>query len=745
MTVNANSSETSVTSTVTNASFTETTDAAAGTGTGYTMGIGDTFTGTLSPVGDQDWVRVQLTAGQTYTFTLDGSGGTPVSDTYLELRNGSGTILVQDDDGGATGLNSAITFTATASGTYYLNARSYLNGGSGGYTLTTAVAPPPTVFTHDQIADQLTHGYWESSGRSWRAFDIDAGQALTVNLTGLTAAGQQLATWAFSAWTAATGIRFSYTTGTAQLTLDDSDSGAYSTSTTSGNTILSSFVNVSTAWLDSYGTSRNSYSLQTYIHEIGHALGLGHAGNYNGAATYGVDNHYANDSWQATIMSYFSQTDNTYVEASYAYIVTPMIADILAMRDLYGTTAIAAGNTTYNFQSDFGDHVARTIVDTGGIDTLDFSWVSAAQRIDLNPETYSNTGGLIGNLGIARGTIIENARGGSGNDVLYGNGAANILTGNNGNDVLYGRGGVDTLNGGLGNDTFVLTNENDRVIDSGGVDTITSTITRSLASYAAIENLRLLGAGNINGTGNALNNVMTGNSGRNRLDGGNGNDTLNGGAGLDTLVGGAGNDTYVLGAENDTVVDSGGNDLITSTITRSLAGYATIERLTLLGSSNINGTGNSLNNTITGNSANNTLNGAAGNDTLLGGVGADRLYGGAGNDTVTGGTGADAFVFHATPNAATNVDRITDFSVVDDSIWLENGVFTALGATGTLSAAAFVRNTTGLAQDASDRLIYESDTGELYYDSNGSAAGGSVLIAVLNPNLLMTHLDFTVI
>lgn len=128
-----------------------------------------------------------------------------------------------------------------------------------------------------------------------------------------------------------------------------------------------------------------------------------------------------------------------------------------------------------------------------------------------------------------------------------------------------------------------------------------------------------------------------------------------------------------------------------------------------------------------------------------GGGGADRLYGNIGNDTLTGGTGADAFVFHSAPNASTNVDRITDFSVADDSIWLENGVFTALAATGTLSAGAFVRNTTGLAQDASDRLIYESDTGELYYDSNGNAAGGSVLIAVLNPNLLLTNLDFTVI
>ena len=121
------------------------------------------------------------------------------------------------------------------------------------------------------------------------------------------------------------------------------------------------------------------------------------------------------------------------------------------------------------------------------------------------------------------------------------------------------------------------------------------------------------------------------------------------------------------------------------------------------------------------------------------------MLGGLGNDTLTGGSGRDTFVFNTTINASTNVDRISDFSVADDTIWLENSVMTALGAAGTLASGAFVRNTSGLAQDASDRIIYESDTGNLFYDSNGNAAGGSVLIGVLSANLLLTHDDFSII
>uniref|UniRef100_UPI000685E7E8 beta strand repeat-containing protein n=1 Tax=Ciceribacter selenitireducens TaxID=448181 RepID=UPI000685E7E8 len=366
---------------------------------------------------------------------------------------------------------------------------------------------------------------------------------------------------------------------------------------------------------------------------------------------------------------------------------------------------------------------------------------------------------------------------GTGNINGIGNALANIITGNSGNNILDGAGGTDTLNGGLGNDTYTLADGDDTVTDTGGIDTITSTITRSLAALATIERLTLLGAGNINATGNDLANLLTGNSGNNVLNGragadtmaglagndtyivdsladvvvetvGNGTDTvqtavsltlgdnfenltllgagnlngtgnglanimtgnsgnniLNGRGGADTMTGLAGNDTYIVDSVADVVAEAvgQGTDTVQAAVNWTLGDN--IENLTLLGVGNINGVGNALNNLLTGNSGNNILNGAGGNDTINGGAGVDRLFGNVGNDTLTGGTGADTFVFQSTPNAATNVDTITDFSVADDTISLENSVFTTIGAVGVLAAAAFVRNTTGLAQDASDRII----------------------------------------
>jgi Ca2+-binding RTX toxin-like protein len=155
----------------------------------------------------------------------------------------------------------------------------------------------------------------------------------------------------------------------------------------------------------------------------------------------------------------------------------------------------------------------------------------------------------------------------------------------------------------------------------------------------------------------------------------------------------------------------------------------------------LSGTGNR--DRILGGAGHDRIHGGAQNDALYGETGNDRLYGGSGRDTLISGSGQDAFVFNTTLNATTNIDTIRDFSVANDTIWLENSVFRALGSSGRLKAGAF--RTGDEARDSSDRIIYDRDDGVLYYDADGAGAGKQVAFAKLSAALSMTSLDFLVI
>lgn len=376
--------------------------------------------------------------------------------------------------------------------------------------------------------------------------------------------GQQTAVHnALDAWANVANITFSQTSSTSassvSLIVRQADMPAgiagWTDSSLSGSTKLS-FADVV---LDS-GSNANpvagSYSYMTIIHELGHALGLKHPGNYN-ADGGGTDGPYlpdAEDSSDVTVMSYY---DGSASDTS-GYPVTPMLYDIAALQFLYGANHnYNAGNTTYSLT---GAKTNMTIWDGGGSDTLNSSAYTGSVTLDLQAgiDNMSRVGST--SSWVAFNADIENATSGSGADFLYGNTLGNILTAGSGTDVLFGYDGADTLYGnlgadrllgGAGSDTLYGGKDNDTLYGgSGGADTADSADLlyggeASDVIYGNAGNDTIYGGIWVADPLDAADMVYAG-FGNDVVYGNAGNDTIYGNAGSDTLYGGLGMDVFVF-------------------------------------------------------------------------------------------------------------------------------------------------------------------------------------------------------
>jgi serralysin len=612
------------------------------------------------------------------------------------------------------------------------------------------------VWTQKQVLNQLDSGSHWSSDVITYAFPNSSngmyGQQEVAAFQGFNAAEQKAAELALLTWD-------DLIAPSLQKVTSSSSNIEFGTMTTSGDYAHAYLPGSGSVWMNRTFSSLTNpvvgeHGFLAYVHEIGHAFGLEHMGNYNGGGPKTASSFQ--DSNVYTVMSYFgpnwgSGSANGEGQVAWADWVaangrryepqTPMLSDIMAIQAIYGAdNGTRLGDTVYGFGCNIAGSLAAiynfatnlnpilTIYDASGNDTLNLGGWNTPSSVDLSPGTFSSCNSMTNNIAIALSCSIEKAITGAGDDTLKGNALDNFLDGGAGNDSLSGGDGDDTLVAGTGNDTLEGGNGDDTAIlpgaledykfqfDSLGISftnlkTGNVDFTRDVENYgfsdiskSAAELADDPAAGlNLNGTekvdtlaGSTANDALNGNGGNDALSGGSGNDTLDGGAGQDKMTGGAGDDTYIVNNTSDKVIEdvNAGIDAVRSSVNWTLGNN--VENLELTGTDNLSGIGNALANLITGN---------AGGNLLAGKDGVDSMDGGEGSDIYLIPLAADHPAAEIQDSGTNGTDEIRFSSNVKNSTLKifagDTGLERAVIGTGN-SASATTTGTTTLNLNASD-------------------------------------------
>lgn len=724
--------------------------------------------------GGYEYFAFTLEAGQTLTIDIDGAtNGITGIDTRVSIFASNGTTLLttNDDmstvDAGSTSiLDANLTFTAAEDGVYYVRISDFvgdapmaagtsftanfsltdqevLPGGSASFNPDTMSGPGNSVQTafdmtasanywslseNEDIANSKTIPHAtaivEGNGQAqWYAFELEAGQTLTVDID----YGNHAIGGSFNSKVdlyAANGTTLIASNDTGIVT----NGGLGSTSSQD-------------AMLTYTATTAGTYYIR-----IGESEGSGADAGENYVANFSLSGQEVASTATSNgndVLNGGDGNDIIYGNGGNDVLNGDDGIDILnggsgndTLNGGLGKDVASGGDGSDTFQLSLG-HFFDDVDGGAGNDTINLSASAEGFNVNLQSRVMSFVNNAYGSNGTYKVTSVENVVGTSSADVIIGSTVNNTIYGGSGNDSinggdgidrLYGDGGVDTIAGGKGDDVYIVSDSADILIEGsteGTGDTVLATASFALAANVGIEIIATLSATAttaINLTGNALKQKIVGNAGNNIIDSGTG--------AADLLQGGNGNDIYIIRNTGDQITEGtgGGTDTMRAAVDYVLGSVAQVEVMTTINSASTYGidlTGNKYSQSLTGNAGNNILNSREGADTM------------------TGGSGDDVFVFNTTASNST-ADLITDFNVADDVIHIENAVFSGINA-GALSSAAFASNTTGNAGDTSDRIIYDNDSGELFYDKDGTGASVKIKFAQVDAGLNLTSADFFVI